>query len=199
MDKNQLIAILFSPKPGTTLWNTPDAPRQFLALKDVQQDPTHHPEGSMHFPLVVDNMAILIQGLGLSDKGRLTLLLSALCHDLGKSISTFFHATKKKWVAYGHDIEGIPLAQQLLKDFYLEEYSPKVSSLVLCHMSHCVPKWSEKSVNKLLLRLQPATMEELIFLMKADCASRPPLPSDLPKTVTEELIPIYNKIALKSL
>lgn len=198
MNKSDLISILMGPIPGSVLWISPNAPRQFLALKEVQQSPEHHPEGSAHFPLVVDNMALLIDNWNLeedlTDVEKLTLLLGALCHDLGKAVSTFWHETKKKWVAYGHEVEGVPIAEQLLRDYNLEEYIPKVSKLVRWHMTHINKSFSEKSVSKLIQNLAPATIPELILLMSADCASRPPLDPNLPPAILNELVPIYKKL-----
>lgn len=197
MNGEMILGILrHDEKPGTKLWNMLDAPPQFLALKSVQQDPIHHPEQSLHFPLVIDNMRKLLnqEGKHFSPFEQDCLMLGALCHDLGKVPSTFWNEKKNRYCAYGHEISGIPITEELLNQYDLNEYIPVVSKLVLTHMSHCVKNWSEKSVRKLIDKLSPAKFEYLVFLMKADCASRPPLNPDLPDSVLYSLIPIHNNL-----
>lgn len=197
MNGSELLDILFDPFSDKLEIFHPSLPKEYLDLENVPQDPTWHPEGNLHYGLVVKE-TIKIVGQN-KTKHNIELALAAFCHDLGKVTCTFFHEKKQKWVSYGHDVEGEKIAINLLKNLGLEEYSPVVSKLVRYHMSHCVKNWTEKSVKKLVDNLFPANFNQLLILMIADCRARPPLSGDLPDSVIQELLPIYSQLYIKPL
>jgi tRNA nucleotidyltransferase (CCA-adding enzyme) len=82
-------------------------------LKEVEQSPVHHPEGSVweHTLMVVDLAA---EGKGLSQDPRV-FMWSALLHDLGKAHTT--RIRRGKITAYDHDKHGAVLAAAFLKEY----------------------------------------------------------------------------------
>lgn len=167
-------------------------PAEVEALVGVQQDPVWHPEGDAfeHTMHVVDAMASVLSREGVGGDRRVTLMLAALVHDLGKAVSTKWHPEKQKWVAYGHDVTGVPLAHTALT--FLQTFPEKVSvilPLVRWHMAHTRQEFTTKAVAKLARELYPATIADLVLLLEADCAGRPPAPPGLPAAVVEQLIP----------
>ena len=83
---------------------------EVCALKDVPQDPLHHPEGSVwnHTMMTLDAAAML------RDQAEYPLgfMMTALVHDFGKSITT--EEINGRIHAYAHETEGLPLVKQFL-------------------------------------------------------------------------------------
>jgi tRNA nucleotidyltransferase (CCA-adding enzyme) len=65
---------------------------ELAALVDVPQDPEWHPEGDVwtHTLQVVDEARQACADFDLTRTERLTVMLAALCHDLGKATTTKF-------------------------------------------------------------------------------------------------------------
>jgi tRNA nucleotidyltransferase (CCA-adding enzyme) len=85
---------------------------ELLPLTTCEQDPEWHPEGDVwtHTLMVVDQARGRIDGL---DRGRANaLMLSALCHDLGKPLTTVHADGHVK--SPGHEEAGVPLAEAVL-------------------------------------------------------------------------------------
>lgn len=122
---------------------------------------------------------------------RVPFMLAALCHDMGKATTTRWNEEKQKWTAYGHDLAGLAPAKSYLESAanFTGNFS-WVLKLVRWHMSHVNQRFSQKSVTKLASALWPATISDLVVLMEADCAGRPPMPPGLPRPVLEELVPL---------
>ena len=178
----------------TTLGQIPE----LKALIGVQQSPIHHPEGDakVHTLLVVHEMEKILNREGIGGRRRGILMLAALCHDFGKATHTKWHEVKQKWVAYGHDEGGVPIARGFLERIMAEkDVIDQVLPLVRLHMTHISPKFTEKSVRKIMSKLGAASMSDLILVMKADCLGRGSAASPLPRAVLEELVPIAKEIA----
>lgn len=77
----------------------------------VSQRPDYHPEGDVfeHSLQALDKAATIECK---DDNERLTLMMSALCHDLGKVITT--EEIDGILRCFGHDTAGVPLSQNLL-------------------------------------------------------------------------------------
>ena len=75
------------------------------ALVGVPQEPEWHPEGNVdvHTLLVVDQARKLIDDLPYEK--RVTVMLGALCHDLGKPATTEFF--DGRWRSHAHDVAGV--------------------------------------------------------------------------------------------
>lgn len=85
---------------------------ELQALVGVPQEPEWHPEGSVdvHTWLVLDRARELIDDLAYPK--RVTVMLGALCHDLGKPATTEFRDGRLR--AHGHDLAGVAPAESLL-------------------------------------------------------------------------------------
>lgn len=85
---------------------------ELQALIGVTQEPEWHPEGTVdvHTWLVLDRARELIDDLAYPK--RITVMLAALCHDLGKPATTEFR--DGRWRAHGHDVAGVAPTESLL-------------------------------------------------------------------------------------
>ena len=107
---------------------------ELASLPDCPQDPVFHPEGDVwtHTLLALDAAAGLRRG---DFEDDLALTLSALCHDLGKPLVTARGADDGRWHAYGHEVEGVPLARAfVLRLWNREKLADLVARLVESHM-----------------------------------------------------------------
>lgn len=105
------------PSIGLQLLSEMDAIEQLFpelqSLAGVPQEPEWHPEGDVwvHSLLVVDRARELIADL--SYPKQVTVMLGALCHDLGKPATTEF--TEGRWRSRGHEEAGVPPTESLLE------------------------------------------------------------------------------------
>lgn len=85
---------------------------ELYALIGVKQDPDHHPEGDAY----VHTMLVLNQAASERHYAtqKLPAMWAALCHDLGKSLSTKI-GEDGKIRAIGHEDTGVKLADKMLK------------------------------------------------------------------------------------
>ena len=100
-------------------------------LKDTQQSPKYHPEGSAwnHTMLVLDEAARM---RGQSNNPRV-LLWSALLHDIGKPDTT--RNRKGKITSYDHDKVGETLCIEFLNRFTEDtSFIEEVAAMVRYHM-----------------------------------------------------------------
>jgi len=75
------------------------------SLIGVPQEPDWHPEGDVwtHTLMVVDQAALLRHELE-NEGDKLSLMLGALCHDLGKPVTTVH--SEDRWRSPAHDVRG---------------------------------------------------------------------------------------------
>lgn len=78
---------------------------ELTALQNVPQEPEWHPEGDVdvHTLMVVDEARKLIDDLSYAK--QVTVMLGAVCHDLGKPPTTAFF--DGRWRSHGHDEAGV--------------------------------------------------------------------------------------------
>ncbi len=121
-------------------------------LKEVPQDPKHHPEGSayIHTMEVLDRAAEIKNKTWLTNEGRLVYMFAALLHDVGKWNQTFYRGEKKNdlthWthpqpkntriVSYGHDTAGSIIVSNIFERIAPLEFklAKQVKLLVEFHM-----------------------------------------------------------------
>ncbi len=137
-------------------------------LKEVEQSPVHHPEGSVweHTLMVVDLAA---EGKHLSQDPRV-FMWSALLHDLGKAHTTKIR--RGRITAYDHDKHGAVLAAAFLKEFLdKDEFVKKVSQMVRWHMQilFVVKKLPFAQLDKMLQEVSPG---EIALLSLCDRLGR---------------------------
>lgn len=145
-------------------------------LVQCHQDPYHHPEGDVwtHTCHVCD--AVVRLGSPSTAEVRLVVMLAALCHDLGKPLTTT--VKDGRIVSPGHAAAGMPLTAQFLTMIHApERIHTHVIPLVGEHMVRLGATPSDRAVRRLAQRLHPATIEVWGYVVNADGAGRPPLPA----------------------
>ena len=178
-------------EPSRVLWNLHHSGElvawpELNALVGVPQDPEWHPEGDVwvHTLLVCDAAAEIATRDALGTAERVELLLAALCHDLGKPATTQFEMGR--WRATGHPEEGIEPTERLLARMRAPlELLDKLRPLVREHLVHVQQGMSARAMRRMLRRLQPATLPQLVRLIEADLSGRPPLPRGLTPALTD--------------
>jgi tRNA nucleotidyltransferase (CCA-adding enzyme) len=118
------------------------------------------------------------------EASRVAWMLAALCHDLGKAVTTQ-EAIKEgqlRIVSPGHSEEGVGLAENFLKGIDMpESVRARVRPLVANHLVHIQPL-TDRGVRRLAARLHPETIQGLVRLIVADHSGRPPKPGGLPES-----------------
>ncbi len=85
--------------------------KELAALRKAPQNPVYHPEGDAfeHTMMVLDEAAQIRNRM----QDPLAFMLAALCHDLGKAVSTKKNE-KGAWASVGHEDTGVPLCEKML-------------------------------------------------------------------------------------
>lgn len=141
------------------------------SLKGVQQPIQYHPEGDawIHTLMVVDECA-KIKDLS-TDK--FAFMLSGLCHDLGKSISTTIDENGKV-SSIGHDKNGIELSKNMISRLTnskrIINYVTNMTELHMRPNSLALSNSSTKSSRRMFDK--SICPEDLILLAKADHLGR---------------------------
>jgi tRNA nucleotidyltransferase (CCA-adding enzyme) len=111
---------------------------------------------------------------------RRLLMLAVLCHDLGKPITT--ERVKKRgqlrWTSPGHAHAGLEPTRTLLERIGASpRLLPFIEPLVQYHLVHidygrAAP--TDSQLRRLSRKLAPATLTDLLTVMRADSRGRPP-------------------------
>lgn len=107
---------------------------ELKALVGIQQSKVHHPEGDafQHTMMVVDEAAKWLKTSRVEKP--LAFMLSALCHDFGKAVTTTI-SDDGKIQAIKHDVEGVPLAEKFIVRIYGQTHMlPYIKDMVDKHM-----------------------------------------------------------------
>lgn len=152
---------------------------ELSALGATPQDPRHHPEGPVleHTMHVMDHAAKIADRDGLKGEERSVLMLSALCHDLGKALPGITSLKADGTIGSpGHAEAGVGPTIDFLKAINAPQgVVDKVVPLVREHMAHIgIENPTPRIVRRLAERLHPATMEEWERIVEADHSGRPP-------------------------
>ena len=136
------------------------------ALIGIGQNPRFHPEGDVW----IHTMQVLNEAAALRSKAKepLWFMLSALCHDLGKAVTT----EEKNGVlhAYGHEKAGQPLIENFLRrltnETKLIEY---VLSMTCLHMKpNMLVNGGSRPKSYMKMYDEAFCPEDLLLLAKAD-------------------------------
>ena len=149
----------------------PPALAPLAALTGVPQNPAYHAEGDVwnHTMLVLDAAAALRPRA----QQPLGLMLAALCHDLGKALTT--RVQDGRIISHGHEAAGIPLTQTLLRGLGFTDpaLTAYVCSMVRLHMrpnALAAQGSGEKAVNRLFR--ESVCPADLVLLAAADRGGR---------------------------
>lgn len=161
---------------------------EFANLTKVPQEKDWHPEGDvwMHTLMSVDEAAKLCREYDLDEETSFTIMLSSLCHDLGKQSTTEIIEKdgKARITSHGHEQASENPAKKFLADIGADGLTrSKVAKLVA---NHLIPSmWfidstvrnqevSKGAFNRLAAKIHPATMRELALTAAADHRGRGP-------------------------
>jgi len=155
---------------------------EIAALRGTPQEPEWHPEGDVftHTQLCLDALAGLDEWQASDAARRRMLMFAVLAHDFGKP-STTEHTERRgqlRWISPGHEAAGRPITEIFLRRIGAPlELTPPVCALVVSHLAHHSgqTEFSDTSVRRLARKLAPATIDELVLVMRADHEGRPPL------------------------
>jgi len=154
-------------------------------LESCPQDPRWHPEGDVwtHTLHVTNEAARIAERDSLSMENRASLVLAALCHDLGKPTTT--EVTPGGVRSRGHAKTKDIYVQFLERIGAPSKLVERVVALCLYHLTHIDFVGSPRHVRRLALGLSSSgeTIEMLCRLVEADNSGRPPLPKRLPDTM----------------
>lgn len=123
---------------------------ELKALIGVEQNPKYHSEGDVwvHTMMVLDQAA----GLKQYSANPLGFMLSALCHDYGKSVAT--EVINGEIHAYAHETKGLPLVKtfmnRLTGEVGLTKYVLNMAELHMKPNMMAAQGVSVKSTNRLL-------------------------------------------------
>ena len=167
-------------------------------LIGLEQNPKYHPEGDVwiHSMEVTDRAAAFREKV--SDPYSFMLL--ALTHDLGKIVTTEVSPKDGCIHAYGHETEGLSLAEAFVKRITNEkDVISYVKNMIPLHMKPNVAAYSKpsiKSTNRMFD--EAAEPEDLIWFAMAD---KPVLAGDDPFTGDSEFLfkrlRVYNETMSK--
>jgi len=152
------------------------------ALVHTPQDPIWHPEGDVftHTLHCLDALVAHCDWAKMPFDSRRTLMFAVLAHDFGKPATTVQkeRAGVLRWASPRHAHEGGPLVGSWLERIGApHRFAPVVSPLVRFHMAHHgtgdQPP-SDSHIRRLARKLAPATISELVTVMRADARGRPP-------------------------
>lgn len=108
---------------------------ELAATVGIEQRLDYHPEGDVfeHTMQAVDAAAQLVRKYELDKKDAVMLIISAVCHDLGKVTTTRMH--EGRLISWNHEIEGVAPAQKLLVALTpVESIKRAVLKMVRYHM-----------------------------------------------------------------
>lgn len=147
-----------------------------------EQEFEWHPEGDVwtHTLLVVDGAKEILEMNELKGETARVVMLAALCHDLGKPPTTEFKEGRIR--SHGHDVMGEEPSRRFLERIGTRKKDiEKVVKLVREHIWPTMNYVHQKSATtgkgsisdgafrRLAKRLYPATIEELSYVVEADC------------------------------
>ncbi len=147
---------------------------ELKALIGVQQEPEWHPEGDVwtHNNMVLDEAARLRRD-EYGEFDNLALMLGALCHDLGKPLTTAF--SDGRWRSPAHDVRGEEPTRSFLERLTRE--TALVETVVGFVREHLKPALLYKArhevkpsaIRRLALRVD---IEKLVRVARADHLGR---------------------------
>lgn len=159
----------------------------FNELEQTEQNSKWHPEGNVwvHTLYVVEAAGEIAQRESLSSEDTAVLLISALCHDLGKPDTTTVEDGRIR--SKGHAQVGAEITEEFLRSIDCPEQNRlKIVALVREHLVYSsFQTVTVRAVKRLLKRLEPASLDDLLMLVEADHSGRPPLPKKLPEIMHE--------------
>jgi tRNA nucleotidyltransferase (CCA-adding enzyme) len=157
---------------------------ELAALDGLPQEPEWHPEGDVF--VHTGHCLNALVGLPSWQEGtpatRRLLSFAVLAHDLGKAVTTkqAERRGKLRWVSPEHEAAGGPLSDSFLTRIGAPlDLIEHVRPLVMNHLLHHdgPSEYRDTTVRRLARKVAPATLDELMAVMRSDHLGRPPLVS----------------------
>ena len=162
-------------------------------LINVKQDPIYHPEGDVytHTMIVLNEASKYLNEVS----NPYSFMLLALCHDLGKTVSSF--EDNGRIHAYNHENSGVEIASKLLKRFSNNKNVKKyITNMIKFHMKPNVcfrNNAKEKTTNAMFD--EAIAPIDLIYFAMCDHISNETI--DTRKQFLFERLNIYNELMKK--
>jgi len=148
---------------------------QLAALEGLEQDPKYHPEGDVltHTKMVLNKGVWVSVIHNYSDDDRIILMLSCLCHDMGK-IATTTRNEDGRIVSPAHAQEGGPYILAFMELIGTpKKYHEPVLTLCRHHMDLCNVKPTKRFVRRLANKVNVhSSLDMLISLIVCDHTGR---------------------------
>lgn len=174
---------------------------ELKALKETLQDKIYHPEGDVeiHTVLCLAEMDKVIAREKITGQEKAILVMAILLHDIGKPATTeeimkldkTTNQERPTITSHGHEALGGKMSIEFLSRLgFHEELIKPISNLVSDHLASvsisCITARSGKlkAVKRLSRRLNPATIQQLLYVIEADHNGRG---SDMHKDATGSL------------
>ena len=107
--------------------------------------------------------------------------MAALCHDIAKPVTTSMNEAGRI-VSPGHCEMGATLAKLFLKSIgCFPRIVDQVVPLVQEHLVHIRQTHTFRNIKRVAMRLHPANLKQLGWVVEADISGRYPLPKGMPK------------------
>jgi tRNA nucleotidyltransferase (CCA-adding enzyme) len=155
---------------------------EIAALDGLRQEPEWHPEGDVfvHTGHCLDALVGLDSWREGAPAIRRRLTLAVLAHDFGKAVTTkqALRHGKLRWTSPEHEAAGGPLVETFLPRIGAPlEVIGYVRPLVVNHLLHHdgPAEYRDTTVRRLARKIEPATLDDLIAVMRSDHLGRPPL------------------------
>jgi len=154
---------------------------ELLPLAETPQDPEWHPEGDVwtHTLQVIDEAAGLIEAFAQDRPRALTVMLAALCHDLGKPATTKHENGRIR--SPGHEEAGVAPTESLLDRWNVHtllayDVRGQVVALVRDHLKPGeLYKERDRVGDGAIRRLARKCEPDLLYrVARADCLGRRP-------------------------
>ncbi len=155
---------------------------ELLALQGCVQDKHWHPEGDVwtHTMLVVDEARKLCDIRSLDERESMVLMFAALCHDLGKPLTTR-KDNHGKISSPNHGAAGVKLSISFLQRISApRRLISHIIPLVAEHVAHFSGEATLRAVKRLAKRLEPSHIRMWEMLTEADSNGRTPVPPSRP-------------------
>ena len=139
---------------------------ELAILMNTPQEPDWHPEGDVfvHTMMVIDEAAKSKEQLNTEHEKHI-LMLSSLCHDLGKAVTTF--EKNGRIVSPMHEQKGVPIAEEfLIRIGVYFEYLPTIYNLIREHLRPTQLFMNKNNVsNNAIIRLSKRVDIRLLLLV----------------------------------
>lgn len=148
---------------------------ELAALIGCEQDPLWHPEGDVwiHSLMVTDQAAAIVREARIDEEERLIVITGALCHDLGKPMTTFFKDGRVK--SPGHEQAGVVPTERFLDSIgFPKKLYHLVTALVKDHLKpYQLYRNRDEVTDGAIRRLSSRVdIDQLLMVSKADFLGR---------------------------